>query len=137
MTRLTLAATLLLLTTAATAPACQVPVFRFALDNWTPDPLSLTVLHRGPLSADTERWLADLHGHAGDAPGPLNVAGDSLALDGEVPAEMADLVRWAAHRELPLAVLRSSEQGTSEEPFWSGPLTSATRDALIESPIRR
>src|SRR6476620_5620041 len=34
----------------ALALACNVPVFRFALERWRPDVYRVTVLHRGPLS---------------------------------------------------------------------------------------
>src|SRR5690348_9305337 len=41
---------------AAMACACNVPVFRFALERWSPDVYRVTVLHRGPLS-DMQRDL--------------------------------------------------------------------------------
>src|SRR6187399_460236 len=42
------------LTTAALA--CNVPVFRFALERWRPDAYRLTLLHRGPLT-DAQREM--------------------------------------------------------------------------------
>ena len=39
----------------AAAWACNVPVFRYALERWRPDPYRVTLLHRGPLTdADKE-----------------------------------------------------------------------------------
>ena len=46
----------MVLTIFSAAHACNVPVFRFALERWRPDPYRLTVFHRGPL-ADAERAL--------------------------------------------------------------------------------
>jgi hypothetical protein len=31
--------------------ACNVPVFRYALERWAPDELEATLLHHGPLSS--------------------------------------------------------------------------------------
>jgi len=36
------------LAAAGVAHACQVPVFRYALERWTPDPYEAFVIHRGP-----------------------------------------------------------------------------------------
>src|SRR5204862_3995559 len=38
------------LVVTAIASACNVPVFRFALERWRPDVYRVTLLHRGPLS---------------------------------------------------------------------------------------
>src|SRR5687768_11237982 len=48
-------ATALLALTAA-AYACNVPVFRFALERWRADAYRVTVFHKGPLT-DAEREL--------------------------------------------------------------------------------
>src|SRR5688572_4540223 len=40
----------------AIAEACNVPVFRFALERWRPDPYRVVLFHRGELSA-AEREL--------------------------------------------------------------------------------
>ncbi|HUQ72324.1 MAG TPA: hypothetical protein VM165_22550, partial [Planctomycetaceae bacterium] len=49
--RLGLAA-LIVVTGGGLGWACNVPVFRYALEHWRPDPYRLTVLHRGPLDDD-------------------------------------------------------------------------------------
>ena len=43
--------TLLLLLSLASALACSVPVFRYALEKWPPDVYQATVFHRGPLTS--------------------------------------------------------------------------------------
>ena len=55
-TRWLLLTALFVLATAALASACNVPVFRFALERWRADPYRAVLLHRGELSdADREQ----------------------------------------------------------------------------------
>ena len=44
--------------TVQPACACNVPVFRYALQRWQPDPLEVLVLHRAPLD-DAQVGLVD------------------------------------------------------------------------------
>jgi hypothetical protein len=45
---------------AASASACKVPVFRFALEHWQPDPYRLIILHRGSLPTELNKLVSDL-----------------------------------------------------------------------------
>lgn len=56
-TIIVLALTLSLSVTPA-VPACNVPVFRYALERWRPDPFDAVVFHRGPLT-DEQQALVD------------------------------------------------------------------------------
>ena len=40
----------------ATASACSVPVFRYALEHWPADPFQITVFHRGTMN-DAQRAM--------------------------------------------------------------------------------
>src|SRR4051812_35362696 len=64
-----LAATVLIavLALGAIAYACNVPVFRFALERWRPDAYRLTVLHRGPLSQEHRELVRPLEEAQGKA----------------------------------------------------------------------
>ena len=58
-----------LLLAPAPARACNIPVFRFAIDFWPSDPYRLTVFHRGPLAAEHRQQLDRLEKYAaGDTP---------------------------------------------------------------------
>src|SRR5438067_5486217 len=46
-----LSAILLLSAFAVAARACNVPVFRYALEHWAAEPYQVTLYHRGPLDA--------------------------------------------------------------------------------------
>jgi hypothetical protein len=58
-----------------TAPvmACQIPVFRYALENWESDPYVLVVAHRGELAPSDKSLLADLQAKLRDHGTSLNL----------------------------------------------------------------
>ena len=43
-----------------TAIACNVPVFRYALERWEADPYEMVVFHREPLTAEQQALLAEM-----------------------------------------------------------------------------
>lgn len=58
--RLNLCTLATVLVLAATAVACQVPVFRYALERWTPDRYEVIVLHAGPLTTQSQAAIERL-----------------------------------------------------------------------------
>src|SRR5688500_2633791 len=46
---------------AGAAWACNVPVFRFAIERWRPDTYRAVLFHRGSLSAATSELIQPLH----------------------------------------------------------------------------
>src|SRR5690606_5453628 len=58
--RLRLAVCACVLLAAGRAGACQVPVFRFALEQWQPGRYELLVFHRGPLGPEAKALLDEL-----------------------------------------------------------------------------
>ncbi len=48
--RLAIGLLILLQVAAPPVRACDVPVFRFAFDNWAVEPYRAVVFHRGPLA---------------------------------------------------------------------------------------
>ncbi len=59
--------------TATSALACKVPVFRYALEHWQPDPYLAIVLHRGPLSEEAEALVAKLEERVDDQSNFVNL----------------------------------------------------------------
>src|SRR5213080_2106665 len=58
-----------LLLGAAPLAACNVPVFRYALDRWRPQSYEVVVFHKGPLGAKEKATLRALD----EAPANLDV----------------------------------------------------------------
>lgn len=55
------------------AGACQIPVFRYALENWLPEPYLLIVAHRGRMSDEDLELLSQLELAVDQARGKLNL----------------------------------------------------------------
>jgi hypothetical protein len=114
--------------------ACNIPVFRYALDNWPSDPYRLTVFHRGPLAADHRDALQMLEKHAaGDTPAIVlelvDLGKNPEAVEGvSIPPEKA---------ELPYLVVRYPAATRINVPIWSGALRTDSLAALVDSPARR
>src|SRR5262249_28271754 len=131
-----LAAVLLL--TAAAAHACNVPVFRYALERWPPDPYEVIVFHRGPLGPPATALRA--------APANLAEAATPIA---NFPSERGDLARkpdkelvrfFEAQPDkgnLPLLVVRYPAPSGIIEEVWSGRLSADVVRQLLDSPARR
>ena len=57
---------------SSVAIACNVPVFRYALERWPADPYEVVVLHDGPLDADDQAHLETLRRASRQAEGKVN-----------------------------------------------------------------
>jgi hypothetical protein len=119
------------------AQACDIPVFRYALERWPVAPYEVFVLHRGPLSASEQNAAGHLTVSAGELSPHVNIKirVADLALSSGAP-----LIRiWeeAGRPELPCLILRYPRELRMDRPAWSGPLTAESARALVDSPARR
>lgn len=108
--------------------ACQVPVFRFALERWEADTYSVVITpgSGGELSSDEEEVLEFLESVRTD----VNIAANvTVKLDadskGDSPGAMMDLFSPLKIPGLPL------------KPIWSGPATMENARNVVDSPSRR
>jgi hypothetical protein len=112
---------------SAPVGACNVPVFRYALEHWSPDTYQAVVFHRGPLTAEQQAAVAGLE----TAADSLNLAVRTIDLAHETDA----LPEQAS--QLPWLVVRYPAATAVAEPVWSGPLRSGAVPGLTDSPARR
>jgi hypothetical protein len=122
---------------AVPARACNIPVFRYALERWRPDAYEVIVFHRGPLSADLEKTAAELR-KAGDGRSPhANVEVTTVDLAGDVEEPMRKL--WEAQKDaaLPWMVLRYPAMLKIGNQAWAGPFTKDAVAGLLQSPARK
>ena len=121
----------------APAGACQIPVFRYALERWPSDPFELVVFHRGPLDEADQAAVESLRKRFGPG-GPANLAVVPVDLDSKaVEPDLKAL--WEAQQgaTLPYAVLAAPfRPGVEAEAVWSGPLAELPAEALTKSPAR-
>lgn len=122
----------------ATAAACSVPVFRYALERWPADAYQVYVFHRGPLSDEEKARLAVFE-PASDEPtshrgAHLNLALHRCDLDDPQFADAVDkIAQLHPGATLPLVVVRSPWGAV----VWSGPLDSPELQGVADSPVRR
>lgn len=118
-------ATALLALVAQFAGACQVPVFRYALERWAPAEYRLTITPaEAGLSAEEKRGLDQLRATITDETAPLNLAIEIAPPSGSGPAQMA--------LNFPL-----KPREPAKPPIWQGPFTVESVQQLIDSPVRQ
>ncbi|MEX2214551.1 MAG: hypothetical protein WD768_10510 [Phycisphaeraceae bacterium] len=129
---------LLILAGAASARACNVPVFRYALENWPADAYEVWVFHDQPLTAEQSQWIADLR---------QQVVGRDKQLDSffievmDVSQPMPDKAK-AAYAKLkpaqhPWLVVQFPHSHADDPPAFSGLLTKEMMQQIADSPTRR
>ena len=76
---------------SASAVACSVPVFRYALEQWQADSLQLVVFHRGELSAEHQALVSRIEPQGLDAKYVANTWVKTVDLDGAQNKELLEL----------------------------------------------
>lgn len=126
------------------ARACNVPVFRYALERWNKrdaDELySLHVFHHGPCPADVTRALDDLETLLEKQMGNLLVYRIDVAKPLRDPriAHMAQKQAADARaKDYPYMVLSLPAIWGFERPLYAGPFDARRVDAWLDSPLRQ
>lgn len=121
--------------TVSIVEACNVPVFRYALEHWRPDAYRGVLFHRGPLStADRERLSA-----LKDGPLKGNVNLSIRAVDLDSDPQPADQELWSSvgNVELPRLVLQYPPHLQLDHPVCSVAFGESEMKTLLDSPIRQ
>ncbi len=111
--------------------ACNVPVFRYALERWKPDPYRVTIFYRAAIDSNL---LAPLERLADRIAPPLSVRRVDVE-NLETPTDK-ELWKTLGEQSLPLVVLQYPERLGEETPFWTAPLNQESIARVIDSPIR-
>jgi hypothetical protein len=133
--RIVLAAVVAGMLAPVAASACNVPVFRYALEQWTPDPYVAVVFYREPFTPAQQIRLEALEKSSKAALANLLL----LKVDMSKPMSAPLQALWSAqtHPELPWLVLRYPAQTGIDPPAWSGPLGADDVATFTDSPARR
>lgn len=134
-----------LLGAALPAAACDVPVFRYALERWPASFYNVLVFHRGELTGEAKAAADWLGGLADDPNRPCNVAvrpfDVSTAESDDANVAMPRIVQpiWEACKDKPLPWMVACYPGTMGKlvEAWSGPATRAAASRLADSPTRQ
>lgn len=118
--------TVLLGLSASVASACDIPVFRYALERWSPDPYEIVQFHEGHPTPETPA-SADLPADAEWA----NIRWRPVDMSRPLPPDLRELRQVAPQPDA--IVVRHVRTG---EPIWSGSIASGIPDELVQSPAR-
>lgn len=131
----------------ATLPAwgCSVPVFRYALEHWSPDVYQAVVFHRGKLAAEAQAAIAPFTPSISDpAPGGTDIARShanfslqTIDLNENSAREVLEFWQHLGADSMPWVVLRYPSTTGLPGNIWSGPLSETAIRQLTESPARR
>lgn len=129
---------------SAVAIACNVPVFRYALERWQPDSCEVVVFHDAVLSEADEQFVASLETASFAANGTANLRVVRADLRGTLPDDAASL--WQQLNAGPTAgksvisapylVARSKLAKGRIANHWQGTLAEAREGGLLDSPVR-
>ena len=129
---------LLLLGLCRTSSACNIPVFRYALERWQPDAAELVVFHDERLS---RQHTARIEAIRGGATATADDAPESVRYV-DVSAEGASDPLWQSISNsgsipLPYLIVRLRVGKDRFVNAWHGSLASAVDVNLLDSPVRR
>ncbi len=120
--------------------ACQVPVFRYALERWQADAYHAVVVHHAPLTKAEKEAVAVLERNAN----PEFDAGANLVLHlFDASSDVSPPPRW----QPPVSSFKPDDparfllyypaSAKTDEPLWTGTLTSENAERIVDSPLRR
>jgi len=124
----------LLLLAGASQPvsACNVPVFRYALERWPAEPFEVLLFYRGTLEP-AQKALTDSLAQAHSA----NLELTLLDLESRLSPEWQKLWQKQTNAALPWTIVLPPHGDEEPLPLWSGRLDSNIVAQLIDSPARR
>ncbi len=131
----TLATALVVLLLSNASRACNVPVFRYALEHWKPETYRVHVFHRGALSDDQSALVKTLRKH-GPAEGVVcNLDLNLVDLDSTTEANRK-LYAGLGKPALPCLAAQAENLDRELVTIWSGKLESITIEGLVQSKAR-
>ena len=119
------------------AGSCSVPVFRYALERWKPDPYKGIFIHRGEIAKSDQALLQQLEDAALNSEDPLNLRIRPVNIETFSEQKLKDILKGPVPARLPILAIWYPEQMGKTAPLWTIELTPAIVKALTGSPKRR
>ena len=126
---------LLLYSTSVTA--CNVPVFRYALERWPADNYEVVVFHRGPLTSEDRSIVEWLEKSSVKHIPYSNYTLQTVDVASDDSNKLLRLWENLDTDELPCLVLRYPVSTGIRHSIWHGRLSHETARVLVDSPARR
>ncbi len=134
-------ATIFLLSIAigSAACACNIPVFRYALERWQPDQCEVVVFHRTALTAEQDNLLEKLSETttAKNGLSSAKIVRSDLTQATVAYRELWSEIESQTEASLPYVVVRAKISHGKVVNGWHGPLESIGRSGVLNSPARK
>lgn len=127
---------LALLFTTPAASACNVPVFRYALEKWHAGKYEVFVFHDAKLTAEQEGALKLLQDAAVADPLRVNIKVEVIDLKAEPAKELVQLYQSLKTKLMPVVTVLYPVATRIDTPVWTGPLLPDEAKKLMDSPAR-
>ena len=117
--------------------ACDLPVFRWALENWAASPYEIIVYHEGTLAAEQQQLIVHLRNGTTKEGGLGNATITLVDITQAMDPFFEDLWKNQKSPEVPWMVVRYPHSPPNPACVWSGALSAKHIAALLDSPARR
>ena len=117
-----------------TATACNIPVFRYALERWASDELQAQLIVHDSQLSDSDRQTIEELKQCADTTANLAVTLWDLDTNVELPEFLTELPPES--RSEPWCLIRSSGGAEPPKTVWSSPLRDVTAREILASPAR-
>jgi len=117
--------------------SCSVPVFRYALERWKPDPYKGIFIYRNEISKKDQALLEQLKQVSSNPDYPLNLWIQEVDADTFPEEKLKELLKGSIHDTLPVLAIWYPDQMGEKAPIWTRALDSSFLEALVQSPKRK
>lgn len=124
---------------ASVACACNIPVFRYALERWKPDQWEMIVFHDAELTSAQQRLLESLgertttkNGHTS-----ARIVRSDLSQPGSPHRDLWSEIQSQTKPAPPYVVVRAQISGGKVVNSWHGPLEAIEKSGVLTSPARQ
>ena len=130
------AATLIMVATASLAIACSVPVFRYALEHWRPDPYVVFVFHSGDLTEEQQAVVDSMQPKGANGNPVANLLVKVVDIDTDSDPVTQQIRRDYQFAKLPWMVVLSPPKWGPAQTTWQGEFTADNAAIVMNSPAR-
>jgi hypothetical protein len=123
---------------SAPANACSIPVFRYALEHWRPDPYVAFVFHRGELTPEQQKLIESMQPKAIDGLPAANLFAKTVDVDNDLEGDELLAKIWEENQTetLPHLVVHAPPKWGPPPTVFQGKFTAENVAAVMESPLR-
>ena len=134
--RIVVTTALVLFVATSVVLACSVPVFRYALEHWRPDPYVAFVFHSGDLTEEQQAVVQAMQPRDENGQPAANVF--VKAVDVQNDSDPVTQKIWQEHQsqKLPWLVVHSPPKWGPPQTIWQGEFNKDNAGIVMDSPAR-